>query len=1849
MAVSNYTPKNNYSLDKLDNVVYLLPVNACKIVIDDGEAYVNWVEGAPISPQKIKCSNPQLTENDELDERYAFTHTLTFTIPGYANINEFRGRYYAVIKTTDGVYWLVNPEFPSKVTYIYTLSATENKTDFTFATVSNHPVLRLKNFDSVVGGDDSDVVECKGYIINLSYTNPLLLNEKLFSLRKDNIVYYTNDGYKEIDYNKNSLTFQEQFDGDLVSHSLTFKIRFDDYKSSWHYNLLEFVKNTYTAIIKTNDGHYLLSGFENGYRPIYTIQADSTNTPNSVEIQLIDGYNNGRFLGYLDELTLSEITEKSYKYTSKYNGWECVGLNIARYLLAEEIDAFGNLTGNYKCREGYESQFQNLNIVGTFDDAAEFVNPNCSGEDCNLQTSLQKMNFNSTGCKTFTLKCSDNWSIRSTVNYITVSPSSGLGDREYQIEVCNTRQPSASLITSQLVVEYCDTSESFNVYLQDETCLPVDSYDISANGQYLTIQSTCCLASAVDNGGVIKDITITNNGIRLYVPENTTGDEITYSIDVEFCDGSTSQVDILQEAYYEDWVAEGYVCEGGKKYEVLYQYTGQTPSSIIVKTGKTKRGSEISDPYGDCAVSSRITRWYYDEDDICVDGELHKLMYEQESFDGGLTWQDTGQSRIGDRIQDSGGTCAGQTKIVLMPNIERAIVGCDDKLNVSLSYYIYDSSDLSKAPITASSTGYYVRFKPDTASSWIRMSYQSPTTYANSAYTSNYSTQDNPMQYFDVQLINPNGDIIDRRVVNVSYNACAVLSVTDTIYTRVQGSIDGISGTVSSHTNSISQINQTMSSITTSVQEFNTYMDDNEIWKTSAATRINQTASAITAEASARISGDTQLDSRITQTASAITQEVQARISGDTQLGSRIDQTVSSITQEVSARTAADNSINSRINQTASSLTADIRSVSGDVSTNQTNIAAISATTSGITSQVSSLTERVNSIAKFKKEEFVDLTSLNENTYYPVGCYLPTNTTVKIQVYKDLDQTDWGYATWGTHNRGEYVSNKGGAYLEFEETVRGNNWGHSSDVGRNMTKVEWNWCTGGEGIVDEATGIEMTKPVGKVIQCTYDSMELIFLRGGMKYRVTVLSDTDSLDRCRIQLYSTGYTKSGYFTGSTFTVNNVINNTTINGLSAKDEYMKVRVTDASYSYVYSQIQQTTSSITSTVRDLEESVSANTDSISQLQQTSSSITSTVSALTKTVDEFTVGGRNYIMNGAWLQPWQDNLPMFWQAWGNPTIRTIYTDSSGKKWLRVRPNASYNSGKWQGYRQSHWEDYHITIDGALTYTLSFTAYAPNETGVQAVFHWMKGGAIPVQSGSYVQSNFYAELTSTPQKFKFTFIPDENSGYLSSHLDGFEFMIGAYPTNNIMRDVYITDIMFEQSNCPSNWYPSVEEGEATITAVRSEIQQTATSITASIYDELNERTGIDVRAGEITLDADNTYINGNLNLYDSSGNGLTIYDENDNERVNIQSNSIGEIAQMSGDTYTRKTASTTQTRSNFSGTSAVTSSIVVQSGYTLDLSNFYFSTYTSAITPTVSTMQYKIELLTGSSTGNVVLTETVNAEKLNDYGQYAWFGHIRRDVTSQTTFYVRITCLYNRSFSPSTYVNLISSFVACTSKNAETYIGMDGMYVHAGANKLLWVDDTQAQMRYDFGGIRIINDSTINSTGGTIQTIAGTYGFEPNRKPIWLPFHNFTPLFDPSSVINGGFVKQSIPNSNVTRYAYKINPIRDAGICMITTPAYEEGVRQETWIILPSANFTYDGQNVGLPPGYSITIINNTTESRAVDVYVVPDTTSYHTGRIIDANRNINYEVGINDSQSNSTFIYTGYNNDWRETDDTQ
>lgn len=652
MSVSTY--KNNecrYNIDKLEKVVYLINEDDFRnIRIDNGEAYVDSISATPLS---LAVYNISLSDTDELDERYKFTHTLTFSMRGYANYKYFKSKYYAIVKTVDGVYWLVNPLFPCNVTYTYTLDANGSHTDFTLATISNHPTLRVH------GLDHATPYEC-GY--QHCKFDTLKLNDAKYSLRSGNDIKYTNDGFKDVVFNKNSATFTETFNGNNVSHSLQFNIKFDDYKSSWHYNLLEFMDNKYAAIIKSSCGKYILTGFNFGLQPSFTVTANDEMTMDNIQINLIDSHDNGEFIGETyDEIHETKYEDSDFVYTVEYDGWECVSENTARYLLKKEIDALGNSTGRYMCFEGYTDRFTalGLNIVGTFKDTETFINPQCHGVSCTAQTSFpNSFVFNTVGCRTYSLVASTNWTLTSSDAHITVNPSSGLANTQYNVEICNTLTPTSSETTSTIQLSYCETTKTYNVsVVKGNPCFTAGQvFDISANAQYVTVPTSCCIQAVSDSSKTVTNISIQSTYFKVYVPQNDTGSLRTITLSVSFCDGTIGEVIVNQVTGFERWVKEDTVCVGNLKCDIERKYTGTTISNVNTRTEETR--------YTNCVASSECggstTRWIDSSETTCSGGKKYVVQAEQLSTDGGQTWTLTGNKRLGAETADSPAECEGQ-------------------------------------------------------------------------------------------------------------------------------------------------------------------------------------------------------------------------------------------------------------------------------------------------------------------------------------------------------------------------------------------------------------------------------------------------------------------------------------------------------------------------------------------------------------------------------------------------------------------------------------------------------------------------------------------------------------------------------------------------------------------------------------------------------------------------------------------------------------------------------------------------------------------------------------------------------------------------------------------------------------------------------------------------------------------------------------------------------------------------------------------------------------------------------------------------------------------------------------
>ena len=695
MSVTNYTPSTEractYNYSKLKDVVYLVSADHVKDVhIDNGYAYIDGLSELPL---RINGFNIQFTESESLDERYRFEKKLTLSMHGYVNVNFFGERFYAIIETTDGTFYMINVDFPSRVTYTFNLGGDINQTDFTFSSQSNMPTLKIAS--------DFEAVEpvCLGY--NVYGIQTLQLVEKNYvTMSKSgdtiSVNMYSDKTWKDVEFLGKSCTLKETFDGEKVTDTITFDIGFDSYKTSWQYNLLEFLENLYAARIipKGGDNEYFI-GFNFGLQPSYEIQStNSAGESDKITVTLTDASIYG--LTAANDYSEHQKTATRWKYIKWTDGikcYECIGIGRARYLVQQEVDGLGNPTGNYKAMQGYTQYYvnQGLNIVGAFNTEQEFDSADCKEEDgCELFTNMPTtLFFDAVTCNTYSLSATCAWDINSLPSYITVSPTSGEPNNSYTVVVCNTETPTSEMIEGTFKIHYGNNTRIENVKVQSVTgfITPQHRYiDCLQQNTTFTFNPNCGIGVISIDSSLSYNI---GNGIlTVSVPRNNSTDtERVFPIIIEDCNGSRTTIYIHQDHTYEKWiVTEEYICQGGNSYRKLVRYTGTTDSNYQ-PTYETKAGDVIE--YSDPRCASTKTKWEFVGNYTCVDNDKYKVEEEFISYDGGTTWTKTGQTKLGEMVESGSTWCSSGSVVYSWVLTDRYQCG-DDEEQVDYRWVVID-------------------------------------------------------------------------------------------------------------------------------------------------------------------------------------------------------------------------------------------------------------------------------------------------------------------------------------------------------------------------------------------------------------------------------------------------------------------------------------------------------------------------------------------------------------------------------------------------------------------------------------------------------------------------------------------------------------------------------------------------------------------------------------------------------------------------------------------------------------------------------------------------------------------------------------------------------------------------------------------------------------------------------------------------------------------------------------------------------------------------------------------------------------------------------------------------------
>lgn len=677
MSVSNYITDYRYKIGKLKDFIYIGNDSILKYIqIKDNIAYIS----SEANVAKLNGSNIQLKEQQSTNENLRFTKNVQITINGYFNATgRIPSNPIVIVENQEGTRFLVNPEYAADIEYTFTLNSTQCQTVLEFDNISNLPVLQLVEKASPSAFDYAEYIneECKYRLGGVKDFQVINFDNVALNPKRGEITTFDDDSFKQVQFNDGTFTLEEKYKDHLYTDTINFDITLDNYKSSWHYDLVKFLDRNYSAIVtpKGQDDNKFYVGFNLGLQPSYEIET-STEVGQIDNITITLSESSLGSLIMMRGLTISESTDKIWvgaksvitSTGAKYNSSECYGDGIARYLVQAEVNAKGNNTGRYKVLEGYADMFPNLNIVGTFTDTITYKEPNCSGINGILATNIPATIYMAVGDKnTYNVYSDSDWSLENVSSYITLNSTGYKGGQTNHLTVSlkddainhdegtfTITNGKVKKIVTVIILKYTDITR--NITAEEQ----VINLNVPFSTQYVVYKGKTYNINEISN---LDGLTFNFNGqrVQIEVPmNNSTENKKVYELILK-SGNSSIKVTINQDHYYEEWhitSTSEYRCDNGSSYQVLHRFTGFTADNLQ-ETIEIKLGDMITQNDRRCAniISRYSDKGHY----TCYDGKKYKLLEEEESYDNGSTWSLTGRIRLGD-ADDSDTTFCSQER-----------------------------------------------------------------------------------------------------------------------------------------------------------------------------------------------------------------------------------------------------------------------------------------------------------------------------------------------------------------------------------------------------------------------------------------------------------------------------------------------------------------------------------------------------------------------------------------------------------------------------------------------------------------------------------------------------------------------------------------------------------------------------------------------------------------------------------------------------------------------------------------------------------------------------------------------------------------------------------------------------------------------------------------------------------------------------------------------------------------------------------------------------------------------------------------------------------------------------------
>lgn len=695
MAVSTYALQTGYRMGGVKPVIYLMRRAGTRLsyTVDDGTCHLHSVEADDI--MKLEGDSATFTETASQGNRYGFQSTLTLVIHEASEevwqlvLDAIaRDEFYTVFEDNHGTQYIQSVEFAPDYSYSYTFNDTTNNAHqctIRFRSEGNFPSMALT--DALTPTAYPVYPRC-GYVRG-GVKGIRMCPTEFCAIRAyqgqqfDEVITYGGERFVSVEHLKGTFQFQQEYKDGIYSDRIQFAIPLADYRFYWHYGLEEFTANRYAVIFETTAGNTIATGFEFGFVPTYEIATgDGSQQLNTITFTLahsgsesllwssfgepayIDdgGYSWARITdGVTDPVTGARL--------SSADCYEGEGI----YTLVQMVTPSGQYLPKFMCLAGTESQYGNLDIVGTYtrDNFREFLDfgitfesQECRSQACEFTKTPPDIVFQAEGeTRRFTVSAKCAWELTGLPSWITADVTSGLAGETVTVTFTTTEGPGQEEKRATLTWTNGDATIYSDVTMvKGVSWLVPTGFSIDAHGNQTLysypqgISPTDVAVTSVPDG--VSTVRTAEGWAWTVMNANASEEQsVTYRIGVmNSLTGDTATVTIIQDHLYATWrkVEGDFLCDGVASYEKMRKFISYTDGGPETATDTYRKGGKIADRQEECVV--KYSQWRDTGETGCAGSNLAKIQALWQSEDN-ENWEDTGHRRFGEIVEAGSPEC----------------------------------------------------------------------------------------------------------------------------------------------------------------------------------------------------------------------------------------------------------------------------------------------------------------------------------------------------------------------------------------------------------------------------------------------------------------------------------------------------------------------------------------------------------------------------------------------------------------------------------------------------------------------------------------------------------------------------------------------------------------------------------------------------------------------------------------------------------------------------------------------------------------------------------------------------------------------------------------------------------------------------------------------------------------------------------------------------------------------------------------------------------------------------------------------------------------------------------------